>query len=94
MENKINIAMFSDSFYPIVGGRENVIDNLMRELNKKSNIFLLTANFGGQKTFINDKDLPYTVHRTKSCRITKNEYLVLLDRKTKKLKLSTLTNRY
>lgn len=85
MEKKLNIAMFSDSFYPIVGGRENVIDNLMRGLKPHANAFLLTSTFKGQKKFIEDSALPYEVIRTKSLRLTKNEYLCLINRKTKKL---------
>ena len=85
MENKINIAMFSDSFYPIIGGRENVIHNLMQGLSNKTNCFLLTTTFKGHDNFINDNELPYEVHRCKSLRITKNEYLSIIDRKTKKL---------
>ena len=85
MENKkINVAMFSDSFYPIIGGRENVIDNLMRELSQQTNCFLLTTTFKGHKSFINDTNLPYEIHRCKSIRVTKNEYLSIIDRRTKK----------
>ena len=83
MENKLNIAMFSDSFYPIIGGRENVIHNIMSSLNNKSNSFLLTTTFKGHKQFINDNDLPYKVSRCKGLRITKNEYLSIIDKKTK-----------
>lgn len=85
MENKINIAMFSDSFYPIIGGRENVIHNLSAELNKKNNFFLLTTTFKGHKSFIEDSELTYPVFRCKSFRVTKNEYLSIIDRKTKKI---------
>lgn len=92
MENKINIAMFSDSFYPIIGGRENVIHNIMTSLNNKSNSFLLTTTFNGHKQFIQDKDLPYKVNRCKSLRITKNEYLSIIDRKTKNLIKDKLKN--
>ena len=85
MENKLSIAMFSDSFYPIMGGRETVINHLMTELNKQINCFLLTTTFNGTKTFIPDSDLPYNVIRCKGLRVTKNEYLSIVTRKTKRL---------
>jgi len=92
MENIINVAMFSDSFYPIIGGRENVIHNLMSSLVKSNKCFLLTSTFKGHHSFIEDKNLPYEVIRCKSLRITKNEYLSILDRKTKKLIKSKIEN--
>lgn len=93
MENKINIGMFSDSFYPIIGGRENVIHNLMTALNNKTNCFLLTTTFKGHKSFISDNDLPYKVYRCKSLRLTKNEYLSIIDKKTKYILLNKIKNK-
>lgn len=81
---KINIAMFSDSFYPIIGGRENVIHNLMNSISVKAPCFLATTTFRGHKHSITDKDLSYDVIRCKSVRITKNEYLSIIDKKFKK----------
>lgn len=92
MENKINIAMFSDSFYPIVGGRENVIHNLATSLSQRTKFFLLTTTFKGHKTFIPDEKLPYEVYRCKSLRLTKNEYLSIIDRKTKKMIIEKIKN--
>lgn len=84
MENKINVAMFSDSFYPIIGGRENVIHNLMNELDKSCNSFLATTTFKGHKENIKDSELSYNIIRCKSIRITKNEYLSIINKKFKK----------
>lgn len=92
MKNKINIAMFSDSFYPIMGGRENVIHNLATSLTQKTSFFLLTTTFKGHKTFIADNKLPYEIYRCKSLRLTKNEYLSIIDRKTKKMITEKIKN--
>lgn len=83
MEKEKKIAMFSDSFYPIMGGRENVIDNLMRELSVKTSAFLLCPTFPGKNRFIEDDELLFKVKRCKGIRVTKNEYLSVVDRKTK-----------
>lgn len=89
MENKINVAVFSDSFYPIIGGRENVIDNLMRELSKNANAFLLTTRIKGWSQE-QDNLLPYEIHRCKSLRVTKNEYLSIIDKETKRMILNKI----
>ena len=55
MNKILNIAHFSDSFYPIIGGRECVIDNLISNLTQKNiQTFLATTTFKGHKEFIND----------------------------------------
>lgn len=83
MNKKLNILMVSDSFYPVIGGREHVIHNLMQNLSSRSAPLLLTGTFKGQ----NKKELntqKYKTIRCKSLRLTKNEYLNFIDRKTKK----------
>lgn len=94
MDKKLNVAMFSDSFYPIIGGRENVIDNLMRELSPICNTFLATTTFKGHKESIKDSDFPYEILRCKSLRITKNEYLSIINRKFKKQIEEKIKNGY
>ena len=85
MNKKLNILMISDSFFPINGGREQVINNLMENLKAVANPILLTTNIGGKKTRSIDSNLPYKVIRCKSIRLTKNEYLSFVDRKTKRI---------
>lgn len=74
--------MFSDSFYPVIGGRENVIDNLMREYCSNKKNFLLCPKIGD---CTNDINMPYSIFRAKSLRVTKTEYLTIIDKKTKRM---------
>lgn len=85
MTEKLNILMISDSFFPINGGREQVINNLMENLKTVANPVLLTTNIGGKKARSIDNNLSYKVIRCKSIRLTKNEYLSFVDRKTKQI---------
>ena len=58
MNKKLNIAVFSDSFYPIIGGRENVVDNLMIELSQNHNAILIAPNIKRNKKTFDDTKLP------------------------------------
>ena len=68
------VLMLSDSFFPVNGGREVVIDNLMRCYNGKVNALLGAPVFKKHKAF-NDSSLPYKVVRCNSISFTKNEVL-------------------
>ena len=85
MEKKLNILMVSDSFFPIVGGREYVINALMKEYSALATPILLTGEFKGKKGPIKDESQPYKIIRTKGIRLTKNEYLNRVDKNTKKI---------
>ena len=56
----------------------------MNNLQSFSNPILLTTNMGRKNNQLIDENLPYKVIRCKSVRITKNEYLSIVDRKTKR----------
>lgn len=78
------VLMLSDSFFPVVGGREVVIDSLMREYCGMGVYSVLgTTTFGKYPTF-DDASLPYKVIRSKGFSLTKNEVLARLNRKFKR----------
>ena len=81
----MKIGMFSDSFFPIVGGRENVIDNSVRALSKNNQIFVCAPKMKGEIPGKTDAELPYKIYRCKSLRIAKSEYLATPNKKFKKL---------
>ena len=84
-ENKLNIAMFSDSFFPTMGGREKVIDYSMRELIKDNNAFLCAPKIKNKKyAEFSDSNLPYKVYRCNSIRIFNESYLAICNRKFRK----------
>lgn len=80
---KLGILMLSDSFYPVRGGREMVIDKLMTEFMGKIDAKLICPRFKKHKSF-DDNNLPYMVERCDSINITKNEVLSVVKRKQKK----------
>lgn len=84
MDKKLNIAMFSDSFFPIVGGRETVIHNLIKALNKNANCFLATPKIKRKNLNFSDAILGYKVLRCNSIRVSKNEYLSIPNKQFKK----------
>jgi len=81
-QEKLNVAMFSDSFYPVMGGRENVIDNLMENLNKKTNCFLATINIKLKNK--PDKTFPYPIFKCKGLKVAKDCYLGITNKSFKK----------
>lgn len=81
-ERKLNVAMFSDSFYPVMGGRENVIDNLMEKLNKKTNCFLATINIKLKNK--PEKIFPYKIYKCKGIKVAKDCYLGIINKSFKK----------
>ena len=81
MKKKVlNVAMFSDSFYPTIGGRENVINNLMTNLAKNSNSFLVTIDINGKK---DTNTYPYKIIKCKSTKILKDCYLAKINKEFK-----------
>lgn len=79
----IGLLMLSDSFYPVRGGRELVIDKLMSEYQGKINAMLGVPHFARYDSF-DDSSLPYYVKRCKSLSLTKSEVLAIPDRKFKR----------
>ncbi len=77
------VLMLSDSFFPVNGGREVVIDNLMKCFDGKLNALLGVPVFKKHLPF-DDSSLSYRVIRCKSISYTKNEVLAKPDRKFKK----------
>lgn len=67
----MNIALCTDSFPPVMGGTEFVVDVLARKLSSKlhgsHNVAVFTQDFCHKN--INDSDLPYKVYRTKGVKI-------------------------
>lgn len=80
---KQKVIMFSDSFFPVTGGRETVIYNLMKNIQKFTPAELVSATFNGKPEFIKDNELGFIVTRFPSIRVTKNEYLVKTPKKIK-----------
>lgn len=83
MNTKLKVLMVSDSYNPIIGGREQVIHHLMNEFSNKCSPVLLTANLGLKKTEKHDEKQSYKILRCKSLRLTKNEYLSIMNKQTK-----------
>lgn len=81
-KNLLNVAVFSDSFYPVMGGRENVIDNLLTNLNKKSNCFLATINI--KKKDKPSLSFPYQVIKCKGIKVATDCYLGITNKQFKK----------
>ena len=56
-DKKLNIAIFNDSFYPMIDGVVNVVDNYAKILSKKHNVtvFVLQAEIRILKTIFHIK---------------------------------------
>ena len=80
---KQKVIMFSDSFFPVTGGRETVIYNLMKNIQEFTPAELVSATFNGKPEFIKDNALGFIVTRFPSIKVTKNEYLVKTPKKIK-----------
>lgn len=81
-EKNLNVLILSDSFYPVVGGRERAIDNLMLNLNNKCNCTLATLDIkiNGKS----DKTRQYRVVKCKCIKVLKDCYLGVLNPKFKR----------
>ena len=76
MDN-IKIAMLSDSFFPVKGGREYAIDNIMTNFAKTNTCFLGCPKFGKYKS---STPVDYKVYRCNSLSFSKNEVLSFANR--------------
>jgi len=86
--NKLNIAIFSDCYYPLIGGITTRVYNQAVELSKYANVMVVTGAVRGYK---DDPDLPFCVLRSKGLKISDYQghwALPALDRKFKKTLLS------
>ena len=77
--------MFSDSFFPVVGGREFVIDNLVKALAKDNDCFVCAPKMKGELAGKSDKELTYQVFRCNSLRFGKELYLSVPDKKFREI---------
>ena len=84
-DKKLNITMISDSFYPVLGGRESAVDNLCKELNKEHNLTLATGNISPKHKTIQDFDFGYAILRSKCLKFRKYEYLCFANKKFRKI---------
>ena len=73
--------MFSDSFFPVKGGREFAIDNIMKNLSKTNFCFLGAPKFKRQS---GTNSFDYKVYRCKSLAVSKNEVLSIPNRSFRK----------
>lgn len=74
MKKQLKIALFTDNFLPGVGGTENAILYLAKELIKQGHSVLVVAPHYKNE---NDKDFPFQIIRKKSIKIDKNNYYAL-----------------
>lgn len=81
-EAKMNVLIMSDSFLPVVGGRERAIDSLAKSLNKIANVTLAVPDIRirGKK----DEKKEYRVIKCKCLKVLKDCYLAVLNRKFKR----------
>lgn len=85
---KINIAIFSDCYYPLIGGITSRVYNQAKELSAFANVAVITGEVGD---FRDPEDLPFAVIRCKGIKLSDYQgHLALpsLDGKFKKLLLS------
>lgn len=67
----MKIAIFTDSFFPGVGGTESATHYLACELSKNNQVMVCAPAY---KDAFDDLALPYKVARAKSIKVTKNDY--------------------
>ena len=82
-KEKLNIGLFIDTFFPMVDGVINVVDNYAKRLCKVANVTVFTVNPRGKC----DKTYPYKVVQCKKLILPGLDYdlpLPKLDRKFKK----------
>ncbi len=82
--DKIKIAMFTDSFFPVWGGRERVIHECMSCHIKRHDARLFCFKLKGKIEGYEDKDLPYPVYSCNSLKVGRIEYLSLPNHSFKK----------
>ncbi len=80
---KIRSAQFIDTFFPIVDGVVNTVDNYARIMNSISYSCVVCPSV---KSDAGDEDRPYDIYRTKSTKIAVTEYPVGTPRLDRQLK--------
>jgi glycosyltransferase involved in cell wall biosynthesis len=83
MDKKISIGLFCDSFYPMVDGVVNVVDNYASRLAKIANVTVFTLK---GKTNFDDSKLPYKVVRCKSTNLPHFDYAMPIPKFDKNFK--------
>lgn len=71
VEERKNIGIFIDTFFPMVDGVVSVVDNYARLLSQKANVTVFTIK---TKKDFDDSKLPYKVVRCKSFRVLNLDY--------------------
>ena len=64
---RLNIAIFSDCYYPLVGGITLRVYNQAKELSKVANVVVVTQD---SKGYEDEADLPFAVIRCKSIKVS------------------------
>lgn len=67
----MKIALFTDSFLPGIGGTENVVLRLAKELSKEHSVMVFAPDY--HRPYEENLQLPFKVFRAKSIAFTKNE---------------------
>lgn len=83
MDEKLNIGLFIDTFFPMVDGVINVVDNYARRLNKIANVTVFAPKARGD---FDISKLPYKVVRCKSAKVFFLDYDLPLPKLDKKFK--------
>ena len=65
MKENINIGLFIDTFYPMLDGVINVVDNYARQLNEIEGVNVIVFAPKSRLNNFDDKTLPYSVVRCK-----------------------------
>ena len=68
----MKIAIFTDSFLPGIGGTENVVLRLSKELSKNHEVIVFAPDY--HRPYEENLELPFKVVRAKSIGFTKNDY--------------------
>lgn len=67
----MNIAVFTDSFFPGIGGTEKAVLGFVQELSKKHNVLLVCPKYNGKH---DDSKYNFKVVRTPNIKLTSNDY--------------------
>lgn len=72
MEKKITIGLFIDTYFPMIDGVINVVDNYAKELSKRANVIVFAPEVKGKE--FDDSKLKYKVVRCKSLKAAFLDY--------------------
>ena len=84
MNNKINIGLFNDTFYPMVDGVVEVLNNYAKRLSEFANVYVFVPFIPGQT--YDDTKLSYKVIRCKSIKVPFLDYSLPLPKLDKEFK--------